>query len=430
MPWCVHTGQMRMYTYVSALMKARGKNTRWLPVNISTVQMRDIFKKYYDGYITLTNPALSNGAPRYMRLQDLKKASIRVIPNLSFTNFLANIGNRTLPTTSDLPVVENTQALYADAIKARYDIQRVHPSAPPENPYPLGAKTDLLLNKTGVISSNLYNNCMFTVNGLFHMADLSIYGTKIKDGGRTCEVSNMNNVGILSFREIGQIEYLPVNSGMMVTPDVLIQEKQSVWLDTNTDMTNKTPILVIGGYMHIQDSVFSVINVERGLIHINFQKIQFLHRYFESKEIIDLSSLGLTVASYNDQLVALEELYSEEVISAYIDLSQTFVVLVDAPMLYTDVHPVHKTFAPGVYQTGAMPKHILQTQYGHCPEYWARKEYDQWILSTAHGTTPNFLFDTTNWQSFTAVDNAEEASNPRALHKGRMIEIGCERITF
>lgn len=419
-----------MYTYVSALMKPRARGSRWQNVNISAMLMRNIFRDYFDGYIKLTNPALSSGAPRWLRLQDLKTSSIRKRPGMSFTAWLAEIGSITLPTTTQEPSVETKRVLYSDAYRSRYLVDRIHPTANPSIPYPLADKTDLLLSRTGVQPEDFYENVMVSVNGLFHMTDLSIYGVKVKDGGKSADVSQRNNIGLLSFREIGTIEHHTLDSSMMTKPLPAINYKQSFWLNTGINMVGKSPILVLGGYLHVQDSVFEVVNPALGLIKVNMDKVALLHRFFESKNIIDLTSLDLAEASYNDELVAIEELYSDETIEALVDLSQTFLVLVDAQELYIDTHLLQVNGIPGVYFSGAEPHFPLKTRWGLMPEYWLRKEYEQWVLSIHNGLAPNYLFETYEWQNSLSVDTTQESEQPVELMRAHLLEIGNETIVF
>jgi hypothetical protein len=489
-----------MYTYVSSKLRERGVNKRYIDnpvfnnVPLQNVQMRNIFKRYVDGWFTLippqyairgtTNPSVvglnavvgaiyyqvtasgnvvtrwqkGNGGATvwtdigtgghtsiyvYLNLVTLKMSGVKKSPILSFSNWLASLTNNNtglttnLPTVTDVPTYTTTRVLYSDAFKAQYDVQRVHPTAPPANPYPLGDKTDLLIGKVGVNPTTLYENCLFTVNGLFHMSDLTIYGVKIKEGGRTCDVSGQNKVGILSFREIGTVQQIPIDSSMLGRPSNLYFRKNNIWLKTGVDMTNKTAMLVLGGYLHVVDNIYSVVNAEEGIIQINISQICLMHRMFESKKIIDLTSLGLPEASYNEDLVVIQGslpdtygLYDDRTIENMIDLSQSFVVLVDTPTLYTEKHLLSRTDINGVYLSPEEARYPIRGKFGAFPEYWQRKEYDQWVLSIDDGLTPNYLFETTQWQNMVAVDNTLDSSWPYTYMIAHLFEIGHDEVTL
>lgn len=489
-----------MYTYVSSKLRERGVNKRYVanPVvgttPLQNVQLRNIFKLFVDGWFTLIPPQFANNGtinPQvvgrssvigtifyqintdgdivtrwqkttatptgwsdigvgptpsvyvYLNLVTLKMASVKKGPFLSFANWLASLTNTNtgntipLPTVTQVPTYTSTQVLYSDAFKAQYDVQRVHPTAPPANPYPIGDKTDLLIGKVGIDPQDLYDNCLFTVNGLFHMSDLSIYGVKIKNGGRTCDISGKNKVGILSFRDIGTIQQIPIDSGMLGRPSNLYFRKNNIWIKTGVDMTNKTALVVLGGYLHVLDNVYRVVNTEEGIIQINISQICLMHRHFESKEIIDLSSLGLPTASYNDDLAVVQGtlpntygLYDDRTIENMIDLSQSFVVLVDTPSLYTKNHLLAKTDINGIYISHTEARYPMRGKYGAFPEYWSRKEYDQWVLSIDDGLTPNYLFETIPWQNEVAVDNAVDSSMPYNFMIAHLFEIGHDEVTL
>jgi hypothetical protein len=415
-----------MYTYVSATLKARGKNQRYQAVDISLMLMKDIFSRYLDGYIRFTNSSISGSI--FVDLNTLRSSTtLPLRPNMSFTNWLGTLGNRTIPALLAEPTFENTTVVYSDAKRAVYDVKRVHPTFSPTVETPLATRTDLQVRKTGVNPTDFYQHVLVSVNGLFHLTDSYSTMTRVKDGGRSVEICNNNQVGLLSFKHIGAITSHPITEPMIVRPSETIPHKQSVWIDTGLDLTNKSVILSLGGYLHINDLVYDVISLNPGIIKVNFDKVQLMHRIMESRRVIDLSALELSVGSNNDQLVGLDELYSDAVLKRYLQLRQSFFVVVDTPSLYTDTQLLQKSPGiPGLYISPSEPVYPMRLRFGNFAEYWPRKEDDVWTLSVADNAARNYLFETTRWQSNPTADSTVVANDPFDISHAHLVEIGSQ----
>lgn len=414
-----------MYTLVSARLKERGIGKRWLPVAVGTMLMRDIYSTYVDGWFVLTNPAINGSV--YVDLNTIRRSkTLPVRGGITFNAWLADIGNRALPTVPP-QTITTTRIKYSDASRALYDVRRIHPTSPPSVVYPLGERKDLLLQKLGVQPIDVFENCMASVNGLWHITDYIVDGVKVKGGGRTVEIGNVNNVGLLSFRNIGKIVSIPFQEEDIVRPREDIPFKQSVWVKLNTDLTNKSVVLSLGGYLHVADGVCEVVNEAEGVIKINMNMINLLPRYFESKRMIDLSSLNLAIDEDEPDKIGREDLFSDDVIKAYLQLPQSFATVVDAPMLYRAVLPVGNFKMPGQYETYAEPRYPLRLRTGWMPEYWVSKQDGVWVMRVCNNSAPNYVFETTGYQNQPVVNDAELPANPLSYSIAEFLEIGCER---
>lgn len=412
------------YTYVSAKLRARGKNTAFENVDISQMLMSDIFANYVDGYIKLTNPAFT--APKYVYLETLKKGAVPVRPALTFETWLASNANRTIPAANVEPTLTTTNILYSDAWRALYDIARVHPITHPSVPQPLGTRTDLMLSRDGGNIQDMADYLMVTVNGLFHLTDYHSVGLRVKKGGQSVELCNQNNVGLVSFKDIGKLTYVPIQSAMLQKPEPTYDYSDTTYLDLGVDLSGKSVMLVIGGYLHVNDAVYDVVDAEAGIVKVNVNQIDLVRRIFESKKIIDLTSLNLSVAVTNEDIISLLELNSDAVIESYLTLPQSFAVVVDTPYLYHRTHIVGKPGLPDFYESPAEPLYPLQLQTGIMPEYWCRKQDNVWVLTVNSNKEPNYLYETTRWRLNNVVDNATIAQKPYDYSLAHLFQISSD----
>lgn len=414
-----------MYQLVSATLKTREKAAMYESVDISQIQMKNLFATYLDGYITLTNPQLSGN--QYVDLNALRASTLPLHPSLTFHAWLGSIGNLIIPAVLTQPIIATQHAVYSDAFRARYDIVRAHPTFALNVDVPLADKTDVVMTKTGVDPTVLFNNVLVSVNGLFHITD-NYLGThlRVKGGGKSCEIADRNNIALYSFKDVGEIQSVPITDPMITVSDIDVLYKQTVWINTGIDLTNKSVMVVLGGYLHACDNTYSVVNQELGVIQLNMDKIQLPQRYFESKKLIDLSSLEMTVNSSNPELISVAELYSNDVITRYLKLYQSYIVVVDTPTLYKQLHRLTPADLPGLYLNVSEPIYPLILRTGIAPEYWPRKEHDLWVLNVADNLSPNYRFESIPWEGEDFLAPVLEANQPNEYSTADLLEIGSQ----
>ena len=152
-------------------------------------------------------------------------------------------------------------------------------------------------------------------------------------------------------------------------------------------------MLSLGGYLitHMSNSFQPVGD---NLYKIDIQNYPFIDRIMESKLFLDFSSFGLTTNPNNINHYNKSELISDNFITKYITMSQSFVIVVDNPDIYVDRQFVKKDAFPGRFISYSEPKLPLMTYDNRLPEYWPICENGVWSLNVVNSDRRNYYFDT------------------------------------
>lgn len=406
------------YSYVRAIAKPKGRMGRWQNVDLSTMPLYQIYETYAAVYLVLTNPyeegevALDLDAVRDS--VSLDSRTIRL--------WLNSLGNKSLPTTDTIPQIVVRTTRYRDAWLANYDVKLVPRLANADADLPNSEKDDVLLTRAGTDYNTFYKHCLVSVNGLFHQTRYSVNGVYVTNAGKSGRIANRNNIGILSFLDVGELKFVPITTDMIYRPFEGNKLGNAAYINLKQSTENKTVLLVLGGYLHVLDQNYQIVG--DGLIKIDFNNLPLTQRFFESKHLIDLSSLPLTQSKVNPDLVSLEELYSDAVIERYLTLSQSFFVVVDAPELFVERYQLERTSLPGRYISHQEPRYHLELDLGRVGDYWVKTEDGQYVVAVDSNQVHRYQYETTGWQEAHAIDPSREPSHPWDYSRGFFVEIG------
>lgn len=406
-----------MYTLVSAIGVAYGASARWASIDISDIPMNQLYATYKRVIATLTNPYVSGQVGLDLNVIQEQTQGL----TLTFNQFLASIGNAALETMTTIPQIDTVYALYTDAFKAGYTVEPIAPNASLTSPATPAQKTNLYLKNPNIAMSKFYQSCMVTVNGFYHFVDCDGNAAYVRDGDVSRQISAYAQCGILCFNDLGTIEYVDLTADMVynqVTEAGTVPLQYRTYINTGVSIGSKIPILVLGGYLHVLDNkTFQQVNDT--CLMIDMENYPMLNRYYESLPYLDFSSLGLPTTRTNANQVGVTDLLSDETIKAYIGMSQSFLVLLDASDVFVDRQWVRTTPFPGKYLTGFTPNYPLVTGYGRMCEYWTVTEdtlYTQYSLTIADGIKWNYVFNTTqNPNDETSVGSNLDPTCPGVL---------------
>lgn len=390
------------YTLVSAIAKPIGGGGRWVNVDISNMSFNDIFNDYLRVIATLSNPFDATNTAL-----DLASIEFSITdPSITFAQFLINNGSASLPTTTPPPTIKTLYAEYADGFNAGYQVTPISLDAAIDSVIPVEDKKSLKLTdytnavdpESRPINWALFEqSCMVSVNGYWHFMAADSSGAIVRDGMTSCVKSKRNTIGIYSLANLGKIQYIDLQPSMIYKQDPTSQLNQGVYINVGQDLTNKTVLLVIAGYLHVIDDRYpSFSRVGDQLLKIDWPNFPYVDRYFEQVDTIDLSSLNLTHIPANDSQVATSELMSDATITAYCSLSQSFIVLLDNTEVFVDYQDVTDSGTTGVYIGYEEPKWPLVTGHGKVSEWWSTEETGQWGVCIADGRTDTRTYNTTD----------------------------------
>lgn len=396
-----------MYSYVKAVLRGIGKNKGYEPVDISLMLLGDVYKNFVDGYITVNNPVLSSN-PIHINFSLLRRCPV-VFYNLAFETWLSAINNTTLPSYTTEPVYTRKDVLYADARQARYSIQVYN-------------GTDASLYKENIDYNLMATSLLSTVNGFFHINNTIEESLIVKDATTSMRISNSSHIGLLNFASLGPVVQYPITEVMINKLANHIPLKQSVLLETGLNLNNKTVMVSIAGYLHLADRVIDVLNSDLGLIRLNMEYLSIVRRYMELKDNIDLSSLGLSTGYGKKHAVNVTELESDDSIKALLLLSQSFICVVDTPIVTATKISTATPHTALHHEYPLEPKYPLLSPTGRLIEYWSSNQRNRWILSTGPNVYRNFNYETTEWNRALAVTNTVD-TEPLVLSPARLLRI-------
>jgi hypothetical protein len=410
-----------MYQLVSAIVKPLTGDGRWKNMDIGTLPLSQLFSEYRK---VLT--VLSNSFVNYNVSFDIEplRAAYGSSP-LTLPAFLEMNGNATLATSTTLPALNTRFAKYADAFHAGYKVIPTHPTASWSADMPLADKTWLRLQKTDVDYDLFYKNCLVNVNGFYHLTDVDSEAVYVVDGYKCARKSTRNEIGILSFRELGEITCIPITDAMIYTQKPEQKLRSNCYVETGEDLSNKTVMLVLGGYLHVLDhDVLS--RVSASSFKIDFDNLSLLDRYYESKDVLDFSSLPLEHDASNPNHASLRNLYSDGVLRAYLKLPQTFLVVLDNANVFVDKDYLHPSKMPGVYSSATKPQYPIVLATGRHETAWYHYEKPIWSVHINQSLVGNPMSETVNLNKAVSVSDHEDTQAGRRNSPAFYLKIGAD----
>lgn len=405
-----------MYTAVSAIGVRFGLNKKWEVVTLADYTVASAFvyfRKLQLKILTSSNQTL------YLDFNTQKTAHGN-FPG-SIQALLTSLSGVSLPTTLTGIVLNKRTAKFKDAFKAGYTMTPVTSSNLDNLNIEPSLKTHLRMTRTAPVTDymNFYHHCLISINGFYHLSDTDgVNGVIVSDAMKSSKHSGQNQIGIYHFGDVCSIRLVPITAGM-IEQTVPGQAKVNLGID----LTNKTALASIGGYLHVVDG-YGLSKVGDSLFKIDFNNLPLLDRFFESRKFLDLSSLPLETTPFNLSQISLNELMSNAFILAYLLLSQSFFIILDCPEIYVQKQFIKRTGLPSMYISYTDPIYPLVTGLGRHPEYWKVLEDGQYSVTIYDGIVEDKVFNTTLIDYLSTVSGANWPTYPGHISEAHLLEIG------
>lgn len=412
-----------MYNFVNSVCLSRSIGSQWHEVDLSNILVFDIYTTYSKVYLILSNPSLPDNVYVDFDTQFQEFSSYQGTLN----QWLMDLGNRTLPTVDVLPSTSVKVAKYSDAIRSGYKVQLTKIGVVTPDNYPASELQDLVItrpeHKTDM--GLIHSHCLVSVNGFYHRTDTDAHKAFVYRGGDTGRRSHINHVGILSFLDIGALTKVPIDPTRIYTqsaPGVPSTLKDRIYFDIDQDLTNKSVILVLGGYLVFPEQGTFWQSGDHTLA-LDINQIPYAQRIYESQRYLDLSGLGLTHFPLSKDAIDVDELYSDDVLKRYLTLSQSFLVIVDTSNLITNKIHLRHSHLPGMFTCYQDPVLPLIVSYGKVAEYWKVFEDGYWAVNVEDSFYRNYVLSQQPIYQLKTINGHLLPNQPFWHSQGHLLEI-------
>lgn len=379
-----------MYQLVSAIAQLKAAGMSWAAVDLSTMTLAQIDSAYSDVYLRVKSPYWVKD--RTMRFAEITQNYTGRDQTLA--QFFDAQGNTTLPSIDGLAQITTGQIKYADAFWAGYTLERGNYLQSPST-VPLAGDADaLIMSKDGVDARVFHKNCLVSVNGLIHRTDADSQYIYVLEAGRSNYHSRRNEVGIINFKDVGEIECHSITADMLFRAHPNQPFANQIFIKSPVKAENKTAALVFGGYLFLLDNL-TFFRAGEDIFCLDTQSVALLDRFFESRSLIDLSSLGLEYNGEHDAQISRAQLFSDEVLTRWLTLSQSFLVFIDSPNVSVEREALAPTQIARQYLCYREPTLPLLGGFGLLWPYWVQEDDNVFSLTVGDNIYHHRLFHTT-----------------------------------
>lgn len=413
-----------MYTLLYTLARTRGRTGRWAQVDLADMDVFKLWTDYSRLILVLSSPLYEE--PLSLDLNEVRSRITKVMPGTTLNQWLAGLGNESLPTSTVVPKINPKYVTYRDAIAAGYSLAPVPPGVAYGNDYLISDAHDLRLWRDDVTPKDFYDNCLVEVNGLLHRVDYDSEANYIPEGGRTGRICNDNHVGILNFSAVGGVRTIPITPEMIAAggsdPSLLI----NTIITVDEDLSDKTVMLSFMGFLLPWGRALKRIGEKSFSVDLRNQV--FVDWYFHVQKRINLESIRplMTIKNGNYDQIALEEFFSNDVITKLFTLSQTFLVVINNNDIYVDREQLEVSKTPDRYFTKTRPLWPVVIDKGELMSYWVVREGDTYVLAGSSNRRPEYNFETTHWTEGVSIDPTQDRHYPNRYSKAYFLKIGSD----
>lgn len=411
-----------MYTIVSAYGIGTQPNSKWTAVlNVANTPMNQLFGLYRKLFLTVTTQFLAD--PLHVSIDDLRTMYQNDPRTLQV--ILDSFGGSSLPTVASVPQYTSKVVRYSDGFRSNYNVDTTLPGANPSTVTKPEDRTELRIWRPATDMQRFYDYCMVSVNGFFYRTQTDGDFVYIPDGGKSLLNSNQNQLGFHSFEEISKIKQIKLTASMFYKNSSQSFLSKMAYFDPGIDVTGKTVLAVIGGYLYLPGtSAFRQVG-DRSFL-IDFNNVPLFDRYYDAAKFLDFSSLGLTSQAKTSDLININEFLSDDVFIKYLTHAQSFLVVLDVPSLYNLRHPIKNDGLPGMLRTYTEPTLPLYYANGQVAEYWKILDQDVWAMFVQNSDYRNRVMNSVHMKNLISTTGKDMPYRRKYDSEGYLLELGTD----
>ena len=433
------------YTLEKCIAQAYSDN-RFCEIDLFDYTLKSLFDTYRQGYIQISHPV--NEESHYIGFDTLQR--FIKDPNESLEDLFERLTGEPI---DDLQTgsVELDKGLVRieDLTDVAYTLTPTRAGTHPSNDWPFSDQRDLLVETNNVSGQALYERFVVSINGYLHRTSFVDKGLVVHDGFHSLRHSNENLICAIDFKDIGKVDIQPIDIDSMVfriSSDSALYE--TLLIDTGVDLTEKTVFLSIGGYLHPLDNLYTVIS--ESVIEVSMSSYELITRHMDSKAWIDLSDMPGERFDRNDSKRKVSDFYSDEYIRFLLSLSQSFLIIIDTPHVYTQYHYLQPAHLPGMFFNNYNPSRAflygdyvrkeyweqnfqalpLIAQRGRVKSYYRKEDDGVEIIKTDDHRLNNYRFDYNELPEQDFVTDQLDSNRPYRDSDAHFLDIGVDRLYF
>lgn len=416
-----------MYSLVSAYGRAKGVSNQWKQIDAAGVTVYSLYQLNEEVYLVLTNPLQTQ--QQLLKMSDVKSQYRHV--QSTVTDWLAGLGNTSLPTVAGAITINASLARYTDAVFAGYKINTIADDMVLVSNSPDEERHHIAFTRADTSYSDLTKYCLAVVNGLIHRLDNNSQMAVVYNANKHARRCRRYELGLLSFKTLGEIKCVPITAEMISRRHANTPLSNKLYITVNDEYADYSPMLVLGGYLYPADPR-TFYNVGTKTYCLETGRISYIARFMEAREFGGYDVPTLDTSPTNERMVSVEQLLSDEKIIEVATAMESFLVFVKNKNLYYSREMLAPTKIPMVYKVPTVnyKRQPAFAGFGMMVNYWPRTEDDFMALKTSFVKRMNYNFLTTTAEDQFAVDDIGYSSNPDDLNDVFFLTIGSDQLSI
>lgn len=249
----------------------------------------------------------------------------------------------------------------------------------------------------------VWNDYIFTVDGLVHRAIYDTDGIRLLGGGSTFMRRGEHRIGSIRLADVAPFTISVITPSMILKSGTTPLQELCI-IDLPATTANKSIILILGGIIIYQGIMRPV---GTGAMELRLNNINYTDTICR---ILDRTNLPDVVPNNYQYSLNLNTLYSDEVVKNLLTSERTFLIILDTPEISKSYVSLEPTQLPNRYIRHTGEDYPVVTDEGVMLEYERVLEYDRYVLHTTNNLNTPYRLIGTYTPENTTIDWSEDPS--------------------